>query len=309
MWAIQYIKTLRVSLIGVLFVLAIPASAEAAINALPTPPPSSGSYGLEATKTQPPPTTGATITIPGSGASFATATTTVGGICPDGLLVQVYNNGAMVGSVQCKGGSFSLQITLFRGTNEISAIVFDNLDQAGPTSNIVTVNYNDTDFTAFGALITLTSNYGRKAASPGTTLTWPLQLAGGTGPYAFSVDWGDGKPADLKSQPLAGNIDINHVYSKSGIYRVTVKVTDVNGVSAFLQLVAISKGNISPTSGDDAKNAKQASTVTKVLWLPAAASLVLLFPTFWLGRRSELVSLHKKLQKDYEKYQDKERKS
>ena len=77
----------------------------AAINALPTPDPKPGSYGLEATKTQAPPVVGATITTPGNGASFSTSPITVNGICPTDLLVEVYNNNVMVGAVMCTNGS------------------------------------------------------------------------------------------------------------------------------------------------------------------------------------------------------------
>lgn len=69
--------------------------------------------------------------------------------------MQVYDNGVMAGSAMCTGGSFSVQISLFAGTNELSATVFDDLEQAGPVSNIVTVTYTDTHFTAFGQLVTL----------------------------------------------------------------------------------------------------------------------------------------------------------
>lgn len=277
-----------------LFVLARPASA---ITPLPTPDPKPGSYGLEATKTQEAPNTGATITTPGNGASFSTSPITVNGICPGDLLVQVYNNNVMVGAVMCNNGSFSLQVSLFVGTNELSAIVYDTLDQAGPVSNIVTVNYTNTNFSAFGALITLTSSYGRRSAAAGSPLVWPLQLSGGTGPYAFSLDWGDGTATELKSQSLAGVVNISHIYKKAGIYQANIKVTDVNGVSAFLQVIAVSNGivNASPeasnTTGSD-------TTPTQVLWIPAAASSVLLLPAFWLGRQSQLVSLRNKMLKE-----------
>ncbi|RYF29241.1 MAG: hypothetical protein EOO17_02090 [Chloroflexi bacterium] len=92
--------------------------------------------------------------------------------------MQILNNGVMVGSVMCSNGSFTLQVSLFAGTNELSALVYDDLDQAGPVSNIVTVTYNDTRFTAFGSLITLTSSYGRRSAAAGGPLSWPLQLSG-----------------------------------------------------------------------------------------------------------------------------------
>ena len=282
-----------------LFVFVRPASA---INKIPEPNPKPGSYGLEATKTQAPPTQGATITTPGNGSSSASSPITVNGICPNGLLVQIYNNGVMVGSVMCANGSFSLQVSLFAGVNELSAIVYDELDQPGPTSNIVTVNYTDTRFTAFGALITLTSSYGRRSAPASSQLSWPLQLSGGTGPYAFSIDWGDGTPTELKSQALSGVVTIAHTYKKAGIYQVNVKVTDVNGVSAFLQVIALASGKVDSTTAGPTDTKKETGTTTKILWVPALVALVLLLPAYWLGRRSQLVSLRNKMLKEHENY-------
>ena len=281
-------------------VIVQPASA---VTPIDTPQPKPGSFGLEATKTQAAPTQGATITTPGNGSSFSTSPVTVNGICPTDLLVQVYNNSVMVGSVMCSNGSFSLQVSLFAGANELSAIVYDSLDQAGPTSNIVTVNYTDTNFTAFGALITLTSSYGRRSAAAGTELTWPLQLSGGTGPYAFSLDWGDGASTELKSQSLSGVVALAHTYKRAGIYQANIKVSDVNGVSAFLQVIAVSNGKV-----DAATVAAETDTgqpKTAVLWIPAAVAVVLLLPAFWLGRRSQVVSLRNKMLKEREVYAQK----
>lgn len=282
-----------------LLALLIWVTPAAAINPLPNPNPKPGSFGLEATKTQAPPTQGATITTPGNNASFANSPITVSGICPNDLLVQLYNNGVMVGSVMCKGGSFSLQVSLFAGTNELSAGVYDDLEQAGPTSNIVTVQYADTRFTAFGAQMTLTSAYGRRSAQVGNTLAWPLQLSGGTGPYAFSIDWGDGSKPELKSQALSGQVMIDHVYKKAGIYQVNITVTDVNGVAAFLQIIAVSSGQVV-----DAPEVAKAATTERIiiLWIPAAVALLLLPLAYWTGRRSQLVSLRNKMLKDRDRY-------
>ena len=284
--------------------IALGTAQASAMSQIPPPPPSSNSYGLEAIKTQPAPTTTATIATPNDGASFTTSPITVSGLCTAGLLVQVYDNDVLVGAINCTGGSFSIQASLFSGQNELSATQFDGLEQASPDSNHVTVTYNNADFTAFGTLITLTSNYGRRAANPGATLSWPLLLSGGSGPYALSIDWGDGKPAELKSQALSGEVDISHVYDTSGIYHVIVKVTDSNGVSAFIQLVAIANGTPADTTGADGTSKGGTTVVTRVVWLPAAASLVLLAPTYWLGRKSELVSLHKQLEKDMANYKE-----
>lgn len=283
-----------------LFVLVRPTSA---ITPLPTPEPKPGSYGLEATKTQAPPTEGATITTPGNGASFSTSPITVNGICPTDLLVQVYNNNVMVGAVMCTNGSFSVQASLFAGTNELTVIVYDTLDQAGPVSNVITVNYTNTNFAAFGALITLTSSYGRRSAAAGTELGWPLQLSGGTGPYAFSLDWGDGTATELKSQSLAGLVAIAHTYKKAGIYQANIKVTDTNGVSAFLQVIAVSNGKVDTGTGA-ASTTGGGTAAPQVLWVPAAISLVLLFPAFLFGRLSQIVSIRNKMLKERNSIKD-----
>lgn len=289
-------------IVGVLAVFMLSSTAQA-INPIPNPDPKANTYGLEATKTQAPPDTAPTISTPGNGASFGTSPITVAGICKTDLLVQVYNNGVLVGSVLCKGGSFSLQISLFFGQNDLTAIQFDDLEQASPISNLVSVTFTSPALAAFGTSITLTSNYGRRAADPGSTLNWPLILSGGTGPYAFSIDWGDGTPAQLKSQSTSGEVNISHVYKQAGLYRVTVKVTDTNGVSAFIQLVAVANGKPAATTAADSKNVST-TYVTKVLWFPTVIVALLLIPTYWIGRRSQLVSLHRKLEKEMAAYKD-----
>lgn len=276
-----------------------PASA---LTPLPIPDPKPGGFGLEATKTQPPPTQGATITTPGNGASFANSPITVTGLCPNELLVQVYNNNVMVGAVVCQNGSFSLEISLFSGTNELKALVYDDLEQAGPESNIVTVTYTDTRFSAFGELVTLTSAYGRRSAPAGSQLTWPLQLSGGTGPYAFVIDWGDGSKEQLLSQPLEGVVNIAYPYKRAGVYRINIRVADVNGVSAFLQVIAVSSGEVEQSTDDQVS---QPTEKTTIIWVPAVVAMILLIPSYWLGRRSQLVSLRHKMSKERDSYQQK----
>ena len=134
-------------------------------------------------------------------------------------------------------------------------------------------------------------------------MTWPLQLSGGTGPYAFSIDWGDGTAPELKSQPLAGLVTIAHTYKKAGIYQVNIKVTDVNGVSAFLQVIAISNGKVDAAATTES-NVKT-KEVIRVVWIPALIALLLLIPAFWLGRRSQLVSIKNKMLKERDSFSKK----
>lgn len=289
------LKSLITVLLSLGFVICMPASTFAAITPIADPGPQQGSYGFEATKTQAPPTQGATISIPSSGTSFSTSPITVSGICPTGLLVEIDDNGVMDGAINCTNGSFSLQVGLYSGQNSLTATVYDDLNQAGPVSNTVNVNYNNPSFSTFGDFITLTSAYGQEGADPGLLLTWPLQLSGGTGPYAFSIDWGDGSPKELKSQPTSGVVNITHTYSSAGIYHVSVQVTDVNGASAFLQVVAVANGNIKTANSSSASTGSTVKTsTTKVLLLPTVVTFLLIIPSFWLGRLSQAAAAKKK---------------
>jgi hypothetical protein len=188
-----------------------------------------------------------------------------------------------------------LQATLFAGANALVARVYDALDQAGPDSNTVNVTYNDAQFAQFGTVVSLTSLYARRGVNPGTSLSWPLILSGGVGPYAVSVDWSDGSAPQLKSLNFAGDFSVDHVYNAAGIYKVTVRVTDKNGTTAFLQLVAVANG---ASQGGAASGKNTSSVITKVivLWWPILLVLPLLFTSFWLGRRHQLYVLRRELE-------------
>lgn len=261
-----------------------------------SPNPQDGAIGIEGKIPSNPPTAAATITTPRSGQSFNDMPIQVNGLCPTGLLVKLFANNVFVGSAVCEKGSYSLQVDLFSGRNDLVARVFDSLDQGGPDSNIVSVTFNDNQFNPLGgALLSLTSNYAQRGANPGERLVWPIILSGGTSPYAISVDWGDGKASDLISTQFAGTIELNHVYDSAGLYKVTIKATDKNGLSAFLQLVATANGAVTSNSPGATKNQEQ-TVVTHVLWAPAAMSLPLIFVSFWLGRRYELATLRRHLE-------------
>lgn len=257
--------------------------------------PQSGSLGIQGKIPSEPPKSGATITAPSNGQSFSKTPITVAGLCPNGLLVKVFSNNVFMGAVQCANGSYSLQIDLFSGRNDLIARVFDSLDQAGPDSNMVTVTFNDPQFSALGGdLLTLTSSYAQRGANPGDTLTWPVILTGGTSPYALSIDWGDSKTDDLLSVSFPGTIDLSHIYDTAGVYRVVVRATDKNGLTAFLQVVAVANGAI--TSNVPGKTDENKQPDTRVSWAPAAISIPLIFVAFWLGGKYELATLRRHLE-------------
>jgi hypothetical protein len=263
--------------------------------------PQSGSTGLQGKISAPPPSTGATISLPRDGQVFTTLPINVTGICPKGLLVKLFKNNVFAGSTQCDNGSFSLTIDLFSGQNEIIARVYDTLDQAGPDSNKVTVNFND-NHAAAGNRVSLSSNFAKRGANPKDTLTWPIIMSGGVGPYAISVDWGDGKPPDLQSQAFPGNFDIKHVYDSAGVYNIIVKASDKNGDVAYLQLVGIANGPLSQTTGNAGNQSGNNNAATKtpsarIVWQPAALLIPFIMSTFWLGKKYEIRTLRKKIER------------
>lgn len=253
----------------------------------------SGSIGIQGTITKTPPTQAATITTPSNGAVFTNVPITVNGICPANTVVKIFSNNVFVGSVFCNNGSYSVQINLFSGRNDLVARVYDSLDQAGPDSNVVSVTFNDAQFAAFGTRVTLSSVYAIRGAPPGQEFTWPITIAGGVGPYAVSVDWGDGSPTDLISQPNLGDLTIRHTYKNAGIYRVIIKVTDKNGTTAFLQVIGIATG---ATQNINGQGGAQTTVIKEIIWIPMLAMIPLIVAAFWAGRRNELFSIRKQLE-------------
>jgi len=256
--------------------------------------PQSGTLGLEATVPGTPPTQAATISIPANGQVFTTIPITVAGLCKTGLLVKIFSNNVFVGSVQCVNNSFSLKVDLFSGRNDLIARVYDTLDQAGPDSNVVSVTFNSAQYAAFGTQLVLSSNYARRGADPGYVLTWPFILSGGVGPYAVSVDWGDGSAADLKSLSFPSVFNMSHTYSQSGIYNIVAKATDSNNTSAYLQVVGVANGKIngSLAPGGTTNNTNPPT----ILWQPILAAIPLLIAAFWLGQRHELYSIRRTIE-------------
>lgn len=256
---------------------------------------SQGSVGVEGRIGSTPPTTASTISVPRDGQVFTQIPITVSGLCSGDVLVKLFKNNVFGGSAVCSNGSYSIITDLFVGRNELMTRVYDALDQAGPDSNIVTVTYNPPTGGSAAARPTLTSNFAKKGANPGETLTWPIILSGGQGPYAVSVDWGDGKPSDILTQEFAGTFNIKHVYDSPGVYNITIRVSDKNESVGFLQLVGVANGAIGQDDGNN--GAAQVIERTRYLWQPMLISIPFLISTFWLGRRYQVKLLRDRIER------------
>ena len=272
-----------------------------------------GSVGVSGVVSAPPPSNAPIVSLPNDGASISRIPVTVSGICDADLLVKVFKNGVFAGSAQCQNGSFSLQTDLFNGRNDITARQYDLLDQESPASGIVSVLYSDNAGNSTASdRVTLTTNFAKKGTDPGEKLIWPFAISGGAGPYAVTVEWGDGE-SSLYSLAVPGEFSIDHTFQNPGSYTVVVKAVDVEGRTALMQVVAIANGSLSQTgpngstngSGSGSGNGSGSGTgdegdssapKTRILWQPAAIMIPFILSTFWLGKRYAIHRLRKKIE-------------
>jgi len=259
--------------------------------------PQNNGVGLQGEVTAPAPTVAASIVSPANGANVTTVPITLTGSCPANTLVKIFKNGVFGGAVACQAGAYSIQVDLFSGQNELKATVYDSLNQAGPDSKTVTVNYsNSVANPTLSSLVTLTSNFGQRGANPKQELNWPIIISGGSAPYAVSVDWGDLTPADVYSQTAVGQFTIKHTYQQAGLFKVLIKAVDQNGVSAFLQLSGVANGQVVQSSVAGASAAKPVS-LSAISWQVFVFCFVAIIITFWLGRGFGTKTVKSKLQR------------
>lgn len=252
----------------------------------------SGSVGIQGKVSAPPPSPAPTIDVPRNGQSFSSLPITVSGFCVNNTTVEIYKNNVFAGSTPCQNGSYRLQIDLFDGRNDLVAREFDDLNQAGPDSNTVTVNFSN-PAPSLGPRVSLTSEYSKRGANPGSILNYPVSLSGGTGPYAVSVDWGDKSKQDLFTQQIPGLMNLQHTYAQPGVYNVLIRATDANGNAAFLQVVGIGNGPIQKTGSTT--SGIIATEKTKIIWWPIIVLFIMMIIAFFVGRRHQLEAIRRRL--------------
>jgi len=275
------LKHLALSLLLVM----LPAPALAATS-------QSGSVGVQGKVSAPPPSPAPTITVPSNGQSFSSLPITVSGFCVNNTTVEIYKNNVFAGSTPCQNNSYRLQIDLFDGRNDLIAREYDDLNQAGPDSNTVTVNFSS-PVPSLGPRVSLTTEYSKRGANPGSILNYPVSLSGGTGPYAISVDWGDKSKPDLFSQQVPGLLNLQHTYAQSGVYNILIRATDANGNAAFLQVVGIGNGPTQKTGSTT--GGIITSEKTKIIWWPIIVLFVMMIIAFFIGRRQQLEAIRRRL--------------
>lgn len=282
-----------------LFLLAVGLALTAYTATAASPLPESGSIGLTGTVPGKAPTVAATIQSPTSQQRFSTSPVTVSGTCPANTLVEVFKNDIFAGSTVCSSaGIYSLDVDLLIGSNVLVARVYDALNQPGPDSNSITVFY-DALPSQGGALaplefggdqLLLNTDAVFRGIFPEQELAIPIDILGGTPPYAVNIQWGD---SNNKIVPRHDNtpFKVGHTYSKPGTYQISIQATDSKERVAFLTVASIVNG---------AQSAPPVAAVSKLevnqlllLW-PLYTSVLAAVISFWLGERREKYILKKR---------------
>lgn len=281
-----------------LLVVGFMLSAYTVYAATPYDGPESGSVALNGTVPKKPPTVASTITAPTNNQRFGTSPITVSGTCTKGTLVEVFKNNIFAGSTPCDdNGKYSLQIDLLYGKNVLFSRVYDVLNQAGPDSNKVTVFYDATgaNFDPLTSLnfadtqLLLNTNAVYRGAFPGVEMAIPVEILGGTAPFALNLEWGDAKN-NVYSRKTNNSFNASHTYDKPGTYQITLQSTDAEGRVAFLTVAAVVNGQplVKSDTSAGTKNSAQAAIIAQLLTLwPLYTALVGVVISFWLGERRE----------------------
>jgi hypothetical protein len=259
----------------------------------------------------------ATISSPTDGAHFKAIPITVTGTCPtNAAYVEIFRNNFMSGSAICQADhTYNLNIDLFSGQNELTAYVFNITDDEGPMSDQLTVFYDppplltpsttsegspaSSTVTEKKAPFAIKTPFVYKGYYTGDTVAWPIEISGGTPPYAFNVDWGDGDNSVI-SRKNADDFSITHKYTKpggyNGNYTIKVQASDSGGNYSYLQffiivndknsLVALTS-NHNDIFSKPAPALKNLKTWLKVAW-PVYGSLAVMAVCFKLGELEQL---------------------
>jgi hypothetical protein len=256
------------------------------------PPPQAGSIGLSGSMPGIPPKTAATITSPDNQQHFGSSPVTVKGTCPKQTLVEVYKNDIFAGSGSCSdAGTFSFDVDLLFGQNTLMARVYDALNQAGPDSNRVIVFYDAlpaqgaslSSLNFGGTQLILNTDAVYRGMFPGQAFNIPIDILGGSPPYAVNIQWGD---STNKIVPRNDNLTFNtaHTYDKPGIYQISLQGTDSQGRVAFLTVASIVNGQ--PVVNIASAASKSPINKLLILW-PLYASAFAVVISFLMGERRE----------------------
>lgn len=272
-----------------------------------------------------PPTTGAVINTPLDKSKVTKPLIVVSGTCPSGNIVAVYTNGQFAGSTSClSDNSFQTTIQLRVGVNTLQAQNYDALNQPGPLTDQIEVLFEPDDPTTpvpavvntadditldlsipdtlapapsenpcyapvdLGATtqLTLVVMCVTRNVFVGEKIVLPVTILGGIGPYALSVDWGEGNSPQLYSLNRAGQHQVSYTYSIPRLKNISLSLADASGQTFRLETVIDVNYDGSETVTGVSPFQNTLNNLTGI-WLEASVPLywaaVTLFLGFWVG--------------------------
>jgi hypothetical protein len=261
----------------------------------------------------------AVINTPADGSHFTAVPLTVTGSCPpNAAYIEIYDNGIMAGSTICEASStFQLQINLLPGANELTAHSFNVTDDEGPVSDRITVYYDvpppaeqpgnsgqapgqsgsGSSGSPHTPPLLLKTAFVYKGYYVNQPISWPIEISGGTAPYALHVDWGDATDSVI-SRKSSGQFNLEHTYKHPGgyhgSYTIKIQATDADGNYAYLEFFVIVNAKTSQSVGSIYnKPPPSLNNLRSLLWVawPAYASVVVMVVMFKLGESQELIHL------------------
>lgn len=264
------------------------------------PGPEASSISLGGSMPGKPPTVAAVIKTPNSQQHFSTSPIEFTGTCPANTLVELYKNDIFAGSSPCtEAGIFKMDIDLLNGQNIIIARVYDALNQAGPDSNPVTVYYDampsqssplsTLDFGSAQMLINTDAVF--RGTFPNHELSIPIDIIGGTPPFAVNIQWGDSSNK-VVSRNNNTTFSATHIYKKAGTYQITIQASDALGRVAFLTVASIVNGQPDVVATASSIPTSEVNKLL-VLW-PLYVGAIAVLISFWIGEQREKKILEKR---------------
>jgi hypothetical protein len=272
------------------------------------------SYDVTAVVPFDPPTIPATVVSPANNTILNTNSVVITGTCQvlnPTIIISVWNGSTFIGSTVCLvGGTYSLSVGLYNGSN-VLVIKSSNINGLyGPDSSPFTVNFNPnlpvpdpapTQDSGAGGNNNVVSGPANNPQDSGellltslapfgvtdseNTVSITIRVSGGNNPYTLTIKWGDGTTMtqDLDEE---GDYTFNHVYETAGYYNVTALVIDVLGNSrSFSWTVSPSTQSLTTDNQAEIKSPVDETNLKPYIYaLVTLTALTLVFMSFIVGR-------------------------